>query len=113
MPFPANAQKESALVLFSGGQDSATCLAWALAHFGRVETMGFDYGQRHAVELDCREALREGMRHQNPLWAERLGMDHTLALGALGDISETALTRDAEIAMAEGGLPNTFVPGRN
>lgn len=113
MPFPANAQKESALVLFSGGQDSATCLAWALARFGRVETMGFDYGQRHAVELDCREALREGMRLQNPLWAERLGMDHTLALGALGDISETALTRDAEIAMAEGGLPNTFVPGRN
>ncbi|MCC6103652.1 7-cyano-7-deazaguanine synthase QueC [Acetobacter sp.] len=113
MTLPLNAQKESALVLFSGGQDSATCLAWALARFGRVETMGFDYGQRHAVELECREALREGMRAQNPVWAERLGMDHTLALGALGDISETALTRDAEIAMAEGGLPNTFVPGRN
>ncbi|GAA07914.1 7-cyano-7-deazaguanine synthase QueC [Acetobacter tropicalis] len=113
MAFPLNAQKESALVLFSGGQDSATCLAWALARFGRVETMGFDYGQRHAVELECREALREGMRAQNPVWADRLGMDHTLALGALGDISETALTRDAEIAMAEGGLPNTFVPGRN
>lgn len=113
MPLSSHAQKESALVLFSGGQDSATCLAWALTRFERVETMGFDYGQRHAVELDCREALRDGMRGQNPLWAERLGMDHTIALGALGEISETALTRDAEIALAEGGLPNTFVPGRN
>lgn len=113
MPLSSHAQKESALVLFSGGQDSATCLAWALTRFERVETMGFDYGQRHAVELDCREALRNGMRGQNPLWAERLGMDHTIALGALGEISETALTRDAEIALAEGGLPNTFVPGRN
>ncbi|OUI95706.1 7-cyano-7-deazaguanine synthase [Acetobacter indonesiensis] len=113
MPLSSHAQKESALVLFSGGQDSATCLAWALTRFERVETMGFDYGQRHAVELACREALRDGMRGQNSLWAERLGMDHTIALGALGEISETALTRDAEIALAEGGLPNTFVPGRN
>lgn len=113
MSTPTRAPEDAALVLFSGGQDSATCLAWALARFGRVETLGFEYGQRHAVELDCREALRAGLRAQNPLWAERLGMDHTLALGALGDISETALTRTAEIAMAEGGLPNTFVPGRN
>ncbi|MFT9330471.1 7-cyano-7-deazaguanine synthase QueC [Acetobacter persici] len=113
MSTPLRAADEAALVLFSGGQDSATCLAWALARFGRVETLGFDYGQRHAVELECRETLREGLRAQNPLWKERLGMDHTLALGALGDISETALTRNAEIAMEKDGLPNTFVPGRN
>ncbi|WP_281701684.1 7-cyano-7-deazaguanine synthase QueC [Acetobacter malorum] len=113
MSIPARASEEAALVLFSGGQDSATCLAWALARFGRVETLGFDYGQRHAVELECRETLRDGLRAQNPLWKERLGMDHTLALGALGDISETALTRNAEIAMEKDGLPNTFVPGRN
>ncbi|WP_215753663.1 7-cyano-7-deazaguanine synthase QueC [Acetobacter sp. P5B1] len=113
MSTPARASEEAALVLFSGGQDSATCLAWALARFGRVETLGFDYGQRHAVELECRETLRDGLRAQNPLWKERLGMDHTLALGALGNISETALTRNAEIAMEKDGLPNTFVPGRN
>ncbi|GBQ06736.1 7-cyano-7-deazaguanine synthase QueC [Acetobacter cerevisiae] len=113
MSTPARASDEAALVLFSGGQDSATCLAWALARFGRVETLGFDYGQRHAVELECRETLRDGLRAQNPLWKERLGMDHTLALGALGDISDTALTRNAEIAMEKDGLPNTFVPGRN
>ncbi|KXV73144.1 7-cyano-7-deazaguanine synthase QueC [Acetobacter cerevisiae] len=113
MSTPARASEEAALVLFSGGQDSATCLAWALARFGRVETLGFDYGQRHAVELECRETLRDGLRVQNPLWKERLGMDHTLALGALGDISDTALTRNAEIAMEKDGLPNTFVPGRN
>lgn len=113
MSTPARASEEAALVLFSGGQDSATCLAWALACFGRVETLGFDYGQRHAVELECRETLRDGLRAQNPLWKERLGMDHTLALGALGNISETALTRNAEIAMEKDGLPNTFVPGRN
>ncbi|GFE92485.1 7-cyano-7-deazaguanine synthase QueC [Acetobacter persici] len=113
MSTPLRALDEAALVLFSGGQDSATCLAWALARFGWVETLGFDYGQRHAVELECRETLREGLRTQNPLWKERLGMDHTLALGALGDISETALTRNAEIAMEKDGLPNTFVPGRN
>ncbi|KXV67419.1 7-cyano-7-deazaguanine synthase [Acetobacter malorum] len=113
MSTPARASEEAALVLFSGGQDSATCLAWALARFGRVETLGFDYGQRHAVELECRETLRNGLRAQNPLWKDRLGMDHTLALGALGDISETALTRNAEIAMEKDGLPNTFVPGRN
>ena len=104
---------EAALVLFSGGQDSATCLAWALARFGRVETLGFDYGQRHAVELDCRAALRSGLAALDPLWASRLGPDHTLPLQALHAISDTALTRDAEIMMNENGLPNTFVPGRN
>lgn len=103
----------SALVLFSGGQDSSTCLAWALKTFDRVETIGFDYGQRHVVELECRTALREGMAGINPEWAERLGPDHTIALAALGDVSQTALTRDVEIAMGAEGLPNTFVPGRN
>ncbi|MFN3483349.1 7-cyano-7-deazaguanine synthase QueC [Rhabdaerophilum calidifontis] len=104
---------DSALVLFSGGQDSATCLAWALARHARVETLGFDYGQRHLVELECRDGLRAGMAALNPDWAARLGPDHTLPLAALGAISETALTREAEIRMGEAGLPNTFVPGRN
>lgn len=102
-----------ALVLFSGGQDSATCLAWALSRFEHVETVGFAYGQRHAVELTCRETLRHALAQQNPLWAERLGEDHTIDLASLGALSDTALTRDAEITMAENGLPNTFVPGRN
>lgn len=104
---------DAALVLFSGGQDSATCLAWALARFGRVETLGFDYGQRHKIELACRAALREGMAQLSPEWQARLGADHSLALDALGQVSETALTRDAEITVTEGGLPSTFVPGRN
>ncbi len=103
----------TALVLFSGGQDSTTCLAWALAHFARVETVGFDYGQRHRVELDQRKTLREGLAAISPLWRQRLGTDHTLSVEALGAISDTALTRDAEIALREDGLPNTFVPGRN
>ena len=102
-----------ALVLFSGGQDSTTCLAWALERFERVETLGFDYGQRHRVELDCRETLRTGIRALKPAWAQRLGDDHTLNLDALGRVSETALTRDTAIAFEAGGLPNTFVPGRN
>ncbi len=102
-----------ALVLLSGGQDSATCLAWALDRFARVETLGFAYGQRHAVELSCRAALRDGMAAGNAGWAARLGPDHTLALDALGQLSETALTRDAAIALDARGLPNTFVPGRN
>jgi 7-cyano-7-deazaguanine synthase len=102
-----------ALVLFSGGQDSATCLAWALDRFDRVETVGFDYGQRHRVELDCREAFRASVIGINPSWAERLGHDHMLDLSILGQVSETALTRDAEIALRDDGLPNTFVPGRN
>jgi len=105
--------EEGALVLFSGGQDSATCLAWALDRFGRVETLGFDYGQRHLVELECRAALREGMAQASPLRAARLGADHTLPLAALKFVSDTALTQSVDIAMREDGLPNTFVPGRN
>jgi 7-cyano-7-deazaguanine synthase len=104
---------ESALVLFSGGQDSATCLAWALDRFDHVETIGFEYGQRHRVELDCRAAVRAGLARLNPTWAARLGEDHTLSLDALAAVSDTALTSDAEIRMREDGLPNTFVPGRN
>ncbi|MCZ8185261.1 MAG: 7-cyano-7-deazaguanine synthase QueC [Beijerinckiaceae bacterium] len=107
------AAADSALVLFSGGQDSATCLAWALDRFAHVETLGFDYGQRHAVELSCRDTLRRGMASLNPEWAGRLGEDHTLAVPTLGAISQTALTREVEITMGEEGLPNTFVPGRN
>ncbi|MDE4913280.1 7-cyano-7-deazaguanine synthase QueC [Methylobacterium sp. 092160098-2] len=103
----------AALVLFSGGQDSATCLAWALDRFDHVETLGFDYGQRHRVELDRRGALRAGTTDLNPDWAPRLGADHTLALDALGQVSETALTREAAIGYEASGLPNTFVPGRN
>jgi 7-cyano-7-deazaguanine synthase len=104
---------EGALVLFSGGQDSATCLAWALDRFGTVETVGFDYGQRHRVELDCRADVREGLAALEPAWRERLGPDHLLDLSVLGQVSDTALTRDAEIALRDDGLPNTFVPGRN
>jgi len=103
----------SALVLFSGGQDSTVCLAFALARFERVETVGFDYGQRHAVELKQRACIRQGLSALSPQWRERLGEDHTLAIPTLGEISETALTRDAEIAFSADGLPNTFVPGRN
>ena len=103
----------SALVLFSGGQDSATCLAWALDRFDHVETLGFDYGQRHRIELDCRDTLRAEMTRIVPAHASRLGDDHTLGLAALGEVSETALTRDSAIAMEANGLPNTFVPGRN
>jgi len=104
---------QGALVLLSGGQDSTTCLLWALDRFERVETIGFDYGQRHRVELERRGALRAALAKQSPLWRARLGEDHTLALDALGAISETALTRDAAITFDADGLPNTFVPGRN
>jgi 7-cyano-7-deazaguanine synthase len=104
---------ETALVLFSGGQDSTTCLAWALTKFDRVETVGFDYGQRHRVELECRDSIREALRRGFPEWSARLGEDHTIDLSALGAISETALTRETEIAFGESGLPTTFVPGRN
>lgn len=102
----------SALVLLSGGQDSAVCLAWALDRFDRVETIGFDYGQRHRVELACREDIRAAITGVKP-WRARLGQDHLIDLSVLGAISETALTRNAEIALAGNGLPNTFVPGRN
>ena len=104
---------EGALVLFSGGQDSATCLAWALERFGRVETVGFDYGQRHRAELDVRREVRTGVAAAIPDGEARLGPDHMIDLGVLGELSETALTREAEIAMRDDGLPNTFVPGRN
>ena len=103
----------SALVLFSGGQDSTACLAWALSRYTRVETLGFDYGQRHAVELSLRPSLLSSMRTLNTAWHSRLGEDHLLDLSVLGKISDTALTRDTEIAMQSNGLPNTFVPGRN
>ena len=104
---------EAALVLFSGGQDSATCLAWALDRFDRVETIGFDYRQRHRVELDVRGPLRSAIARIRPEWTDRLGEDHMVDIGVLGAISETALTRDAEIAFDADGLPTTFVPGRN
>jgi 7-cyano-7-deazaguanine synthase len=101
-----------ALVLFSGGQDSATCLAWALDRFERVETIGFDYGQRHRAELDARKTVLERIQTY-PQWADRLGEDRILNLGILGEISDTALTQDMAITTAASGLPNTFVPGRN
>ena len=102
-----------ALVLFSGGQDSATCLAWALTQYEHVETIGFDYGQRHRVELDVRGPLRQAMAALTPAWAAKLGEDHVIDLAVLGQISQTALTQATEITMQENGLPNTFVPGRN
>ncbi len=102
-----------ALVLFSGGQDSTVCLAWALQNYDQVETIGFDYGQRHKIELSCRNKIREQLSKQFPNWTNKLSGDHLLDLTALGKISETALTREAEIAFEKNGLPNTFVPGRN
>ena len=104
---------EPALVLFSGGQDSTTCLAWALARFSAVETIGFDYGQRHRVELECRTRIFARLKGDFPEWRAKLGEDHLVDLSVLGQISDTALTRDSAIAFAESGLPNTFVPGRN
>jgi 7-cyano-7-deazaguanine synthase len=106
-------RSETALVLFSGGQDSATCLAWALQRFAHVETLGFNYGQRHAVELECRGQLLGGMKSLRADWPARLGESHTLRIPTLADISDTALTRDVAIAIGADGLPNTFVPGRN
>jgi 7-cyano-7-deazaguanine synthase len=103
----------NALVLLSGGQDSTTCLAWALARYEHVETIGFDYRQRHRVELDQRGKIRSEIVKINPAWAARLGDDHLLDLGVLGEISSTAMTRDVAITCDEKGLPNTFVPGRN
>jgi 7-cyano-7-deazaguanine synthase len=109
MPFAL----ETALVLFSGGQDSTVCLAWALERFIRVETVGFTYGQRNSVELQVRPRVREQMADMRPDWATRLGEDHIVEFDALGRISDTALTRDVAIEIAESGLPTTFVPGRN
>ncbi len=109
----AEARQSAALVLFSGGQDSTTCLAWALDRFAAVETVGFDYGQRHRVELACRVTIAERLRREFPQWCDKLGPDHTIDLAVLGQLSDTALTRDTAIAFAQSGLPNTFVPGRN
>lgn len=103
----------SALVLFSGGQDSATCLAWALERYGRVETVGFDYGQRHAVEMQARLRVRDGMASALPMLADRLGPDHVVDLTGFGAIGETAMTTDRAIEIGGRGLPTTFVPGRN
>lgn len=104
---------DAALVLFSGGQDSTTCLGWALDRFARVETVGFDYGQRHAVELQVQPRLRELIAGLKPEWKSRLGEDHRVTLDALAAISDTALTRETAIAFADSGVPNTFVPARN
>lgn len=103
----------SALVLFSGGQDSATCLAHALTRYERVETIAFDYRQRHVVELDARLRVLEELRREFPHWASKLGQDHLLDVAVLGAVSETSLTRETEFQMQANGLPNTFVPGRN
>ena len=104
---------DTALVLFSGGQDSTVCLAWALERFGCVETVGFDYGQRHRIELEVRPRLRERLAVLKPGWKARLGQDHTVTLEALSAISDSALTRATAIELADNGLPTTFVPGRN
>jgi 7-cyano-7-deazaguanine synthase len=113
-PMPSTfSNPHKALVLFSGGQDSATCLAWALDRYANVETIGFDYGQRHAVELKCRGEVLSAMRARFPQWRDRLGEDHVLDLGILGQISDTAMTREREIVFEQSGLPSTFVPGRN
>jgi 7-cyano-7-deazaguanine synthase len=108
-----NAIHRNALVLFSGGQDSTTCLAHALSNYERVETLAFDYRQRHLVELEARVHVLEQLRKQFPQWASKLGDDHLLDLGVLGQVSETSLTRDMAFKMEASGLPNTFVPGRN
>jgi len=102
-----------ALVLFSGGQDSTTCLAWALERYEHVETIGFDYGQRHRIELECRLNILQEVRNRFPNWAKRLGEDHVLDLKLLGQISDTAMTAEKTIEFEKNGLPNTFVPGRN
>lgn len=103
----------SALLLFSGGQDSSTCLSWALDKFDKVETLSFDYGQRNKVELECRLRLREKIVQLTPKWKDSLGADHILPLATLGDISHSSLTKNIEIKIQENNLPNTFVPGRN
>ncbi len=104
---------QSALVLFSGGQDSSVCLAWALERCARVETVGFDYGQRHAAELDARTRVRDRLETDFPRWAGRLGPDHLIDLRAFGALADSALTSDRAIEMTARGLPSTFVPGRN
>ena len=107
------AGSEKALVLFSGGQDSTTCLAWALDRFAAVETIAFDYRQRHRVELDCGRKIRAALVRGYPRWAPRVGEHHEIDLGLLGAISDTALTRDVAFELGTNGLPTAFVPGRN
>ncbi len=104
---------QSALVLFSGGQDSTTCLAYALQRYPRVETLGFNYGQRHHVEMQARIQVLQRITEALPQARDRLGQDHVLDLAVLGQVSETSLTRDMAFRVSESGLPNTFVPGRN
>ena len=104
---------DQALVLFSGGQDSTACLAWALARYERVETVGFDYGQRHGVELEARQAVRARIARTYPKWASRLGEDHMLDITSFGALAETAMTAERAIEITEKGLPSTYVPGRN
>ncbi len=104
---------KSALVLFSGGQDSTTCLALALSKYERVETIAFDYRQRHHIELTARLTVLSELRRQFPQWADKLADNHLLDLGVLGEVSDTSLTRDVAFKMEQVGLPNTFVPGRN
>ena len=103
----------TALVLFSGGQDSTACLAWALERYALVETVGFDYGQRHRIELECRLTVRQQITEHFPRWVARLGPDHLLDLALVGQLSDSALTAERAIELAANGLPNTFVPGRN
>ena len=109
----ASNDAKGALVLFSGGQDSTVCLAWALARYGRVESVGFDYGQRHAVEMQARLEVRASVLEAFPQWADRLGPDHVIDLASFGAVAESALTADRAIEMTARGLPSTFVPGRN
>jgi 7-cyano-7-deazaguanine synthase len=113
MPPMSSTSSPGALVLFSGGQDSSVCLAWALARHERVETVGFDYGQRHAVEMEARQAVRRGFIEGFPEWAGRLGDDHVLDIRSFGQVAASALTAERAIEMTERGLPSTFVPGRN
>lgn len=110
---PMNRPAETALVLFSGGQDSTACLAWALERYARVETVGFDYGQRHAVEMQARQVVRAGLAALSDAWRSRLGEDHVVEMRGFGAIGETALTSPRAFEITEKGLPSTYVPGRN